>query len=281
VLVTDLKDWTLPLVVLLAATVPIARAEDKPLWELGAGVAALSFPDYRGSDETRHYVLPVPYFVYRGEVVKADRYGIRSILFDSGDVEINASAGASFPVDSEKNETRRGMPNLKPTVELGPAATVTLWRSADRARKLTLRLPIRAGFTVESSSEYIGLLFSPRINLDVENVGGFAGWNLGLLASPAYGDRRFHRHFYSVAPEFATPARVAYEGRAGYGGTEFLAALSKRFSNYWVGGFVRYDSLAGAAFENSPLVKTHRYFAAGIAVAWVFVESSQRVNTKD
>ena len=258
-----------------------AQVADKPLWELGAGATALAFPDYRGSDQKRNYVLPIPYFVYRGEFLRADRDGIRSIFFDSENVEINGSVGASFPLDSKDNDARRGMSDLKPTVELGPAVDVVVWRSAAREMKLTLRLPVRAGFTVERSPEYIGWLFSPRLNLDIANVGGLPGWNLGLLASPMVADRRFHRYFYSVSPQYATPSRPAYDARAGYNGTEFLAAVSKRFPSYWVGGFVRYDALAGAAFEDSPLVRTRGYFAAGVAVAWIFAESAQRVVARD
>ena len=267
--------------VCLGPAVTAAQADDKPLWELGAGVSALAFPDYRGSDQTRNYVLPIPYVVYRGEFFKADRDGVRGIFFDSENVEIHASVGASFPVDSKDSDARRGMPDLKPTVELGPAVDITLWRSAAPGMKLTLRLPVRAGFTVQRSPEYIGLLFSPRLNLDIENVGGLPGWNLGLLASPGYGDARFHRYFYSVSPAYATPSRPAYDAPAGYNGMEFLAAVSKRFPRYWVGAFVRYDTLAGAAFVDSPLVRTRGYFAAGVAIAWIFAESSQQVNDRD
>jgi outer membrane scaffolding protein for murein synthesis (MipA/OmpV family) len=262
----------------LGFTASTAAAEEKPLWELGAGGTVLAFPDYRGSDQSRSYVLPVPYAVYRGEFLKADRDGVRGIFFDRENIEFNLSAGASFPIDSKDNDARRGMPDLKPTVEFGPAVDLTLWRSVDRALKLTLRLPLRSGFTVERSPAYIGWLFSPRVNLDIDDVGGLDGWTLGLVASPKYADGRFHRHFYSVAPEFATSSRPAYEARSGYGGTEFLAALWKRFPRWWVGGFVRYDALAGAAFEDSPLVRTRGYLAAGLAVAWVFAESPQRVD---
>jgi hypothetical protein len=143
--------------------------------------------------------------------------------------------------------------------------------------KLTLRLPMRAGFTVERSPEYIGWLFSPKLNLDIEDVGGFPA-GTGPAQSPGYGDRRFHRYFYSVSPEFATSSRGAYD--AADAATEFLAALWKRFPRYWVGAFVRYDTLAGAVFEDSPLVRTRGYFAAGLAVTWIFAESSQRV-TRD
>ena len=50
----------------------------RPLWELGVGVAGLRLPDYRGSDQSRGYVLPLPYIVYRGTWLKADRDGARA-----------------------------------------------------------------------------------------------------------------------------------------------------------------------------------------------------------
>jgi MipA family protein len=279
--ITVRKPCAAALAACLCLAASAVQADDKPLWELGVGATVLAFPDYRGSNQTRNYLLPIPYFVYRGEFVKADRDGIRSIFFDSENVEINASVGASFPIDSKDNDARRGMPDLKPTVELGPAVDLVLWRSAARGMKLTLRLPVRAGFTAERSPEYIGWLFLPRLNLDIGDVSGLPGWNLGLLASPMYADRRLLRYFYSVSPIYATPTRPAYDARAGYNGTEFLAAVSKRFSRYWVGGFVRYDTLAGAAFEDSPLVRSRGYFAAGVAVAWIFAESSQRVDSRN
>jgi outer membrane scaffolding protein for murein synthesis (MipA/OmpV family) len=265
----------------LGPAVTAAEADEKPLWELGAGATVLVFPDYRGSDQTRTYVLPIPYVVYRGDFFKADRDGVRGIFAESENVKFHASVGASFPVDSSDNDARQGMPDLKPTVELGPAVDVTLWTDATAGLKLTLRLPLRFAFTVERSPEYIGWLFSPRLNLDIKNPGGLSGWNLGLFASPAYGDARLHDYFYSVAPAYATPSRPAYDAPAGYNGMEFLAAVSKRFPQYWVGAFVRYDTLDGAAFVDSPLVRTRGYFAAGVAIAWIFGESSQRVSDRD
>ena len=58
-------------------------AEEKPLWEVGAGVAAFSFPAYRGSDETNNFLMPVPLFSYHGDFFKADRHGIRAAFLDS------------------------------------------------------------------------------------------------------------------------------------------------------------------------------------------------------
>jgi hypothetical protein len=170
------------------------------------------------------------------------------------------------------------MADLKPTVEIGPAVDLTLWRSAARDLKLSLRTPLRAGFTVERSPEFIGWAFSPRLNLDVEDPWSAAGWNLGMLVSPMWADRRFHRYFYAVGAADATATRPAYDARAGYNGTEFLVSLSKRFAQCWVGAFARYDTLAGAAFIDSPLVRSRGYVAGGVAFAWVFAESPQRVH---
>ena len=262
----------------LAVCAP-AAAEELPLWELGLGVGAFALPDYRGSDEGRGYALPVPYLVYRGEFLKADRHGIRGELFESERVELNLSVAASLPVNSSRNAARAGMPDLDPSAELGPSLELALWRSSDGRDLLELRLPLRAAFTLESSPRAIGWVATPNLNLDLPGRGALAGWNFGFLAGPLYGSRRQHEYFYGVAPQFATPARPAYATPGGYAGFQFLAAASRRFDSFWLGAFVRADTLRGAAFEASPLLKRDTYFAAGAGIAWVLGVSRERVET--
>lgn len=265
---------------LLAASVPAAPAwaDEEPLWEAGAGVTALEFPDYRGSSKSRAYALPFPYLVYRGKFLRQDRHGLRGVFFESERAELNMSLGASLPVDSSREPVREGMPDLKASVEVGPSLDVSLWEASDRAARLELRMPVRAAITIESHPRFIGAQFSPHVNLDVADPFGNAGWNLGLLAGPVFTDRRYNRYYYEVSEDFATAARPEYRPGAGYAGMQFIAALSKRYPKFWVGGFARYDTLAGARFAPSPLVTSKRYFAAGIAFAWVFHESSERVH---
>ena len=265
----------------IAAAGNAAAARDEPLWEAGLGIAALHFPDYRGSDHSRTYALPAPYFVYRGEVLRADRHGLRGVFFDSDRIDLNVSVGASLPVRSSDNPVRDGMPDLKPSVEFGPALDVNLWRHPDRRTKLDLRLPLRAAVTVESDPRYIGWQFFPHLNVDVNAPGGMEGWNLGMLAGPVFTDRRYSRYFYEVRPEFATASRRAFQPEGGYAGTQFIVALSKRFPKFWAGGFLRYDNLDGAKFGDSPLVTSKRYVAAGIGISWILGESSQRVPVSD
>src|SRR5688500_17303926 len=75
-----------------------AAAEELPLWEVGAGAALLNFPDYRGSDERRTYLLPVPYVIYRGETLKVDRQRVRGLLFSGPAAELDVSVSGSVPV---------------------------------------------------------------------------------------------------------------------------------------------------------------------------------------
>lgn len=273
----------IPLATLLVAAMAAghASAADRPLWELGIGMSALSFPDYRGSDESSLYAVPFPYFVYRGTFLKADRHGIRGTFFDSDRVELDLSVGASLPVNSDENRARQGMPDLQPTVEIGPSLDLNLWRTDDRRYKLDLRLPVRTAVTVKGGTDDIGWVFSPRLNLDISDVGGMTGWNLGLLAGPMYGSERNHDYFYSVAPQYATADRPAFDAKGGYAGSQFLMSLSKRYPKYWLGAFARWDSLKGAVFVDSPLVKREDYFAAGVAIAWVLGESSTRVEAAE
>lgn len=271
-----------PALLALSLGVPAAaRGEDKPLWELGLGVAALSFPDYRGSEQRKDYLLPAPYIVYRGEFLKADRKGIRGQLFDTDRLDLAISLSASQPVSSEDNRARAGMPDLQPTVEIGPSLEARLWRSADHRYQLDLRLPARLALSVERSPESVGWIATPLLNLDVKNPAGYAGWNLGLQAGPIFASRRQHEYFYGVDPRYATATRPAYSASGGYSGSQFLAAVSKRFSGYWVGGFVRYDDLHGASFADSPLVTSKSYFAGGVAISWILGESSVRVPAEE
>ena len=94
-----LRQWGFASTVLLANSMALAGAE-APLWELGMGFGGLSFPVYRGADQRRDFLMPVPYVIYRGETFKADRRGVRGELFESNRLALNVSGSASLPVGS-------------------------------------------------------------------------------------------------------------------------------------------------------------------------------------
>lgn len=258
-----------------------ADVTQQPLWEFGLGVGALAFEDYRGADSAHVYPLPVPMFIYRGEYLRADRDGVRGLLFNQDVLELNVSVNATTPVRSADTPARAGMPDLRPTLEIGPSLDWHLWKSVDRRARLDLRMPARAALTVDSAPQLIGGFFAPRLNLDLLDLGAHRGWDLGLLAGPLYATRRYHAYFYGVAPEYATASRPAFQADGGYSGAEFLMSLSKRFAGCWLGAFVRYDALRGAAFESSPLVRSNSYWATGIGIAWKIGQSDRMVAVSD
>jgi outer membrane protein len=257
-----------------------AQTQEKPLWELGAGVGAIAFADYRGADEYQIYPLPLPYAVYRGKLWKTDREGVRGELWDRTIAELSISLGGSIPVDSDDKAARRGMPDLKPTIEIGPSLDVHLWQSDDSSVKVDLILPLRVPVTIESSPRLIGLMFSPKVSVLVRDISS-TGWDLSLSAGPMFANEKYHDYFYSVAPRFALPERPAYRAERGFSGSHVFVSLTKRFPRYWVGGYVRVDSVHGAAFDDSPLVKRDYSFTGGIGIAWIIAQSKQMVQTDE
>ena len=277
----------------LALLAPLARADAQPgatggeletsaqgpLWELGLGVAALRLPDYRGSDQSSAYLLPLPYVVYRGKWLRADRDGARALLLETARAKLDVSVAASVPTRSRDNAARRGMSDLAPAVEIGPNLNIELLQSADRRVHLELRLPLREAIAVQRSPRAIGTTFSPNLNLDIAGVAG--GWHVGLVGGPLFADRKYHDYYYGVSGADATPQRPAYRARGGYAGWQALAATSRRFGRMWVGAFVRYDSLRGAVFDASPLVRRDHGVSVGLGVSWVFASSGRRVPADD
>jgi len=255
-----------------------AHAELRPEWEIGAGASVFTLPDYRGSDESRGYVLPFPYVIYRGERFRVDRQGLRGIFFESDRVELNLSLNATPPVDSDDNRAREGMPELEPTLEIGPRLDLTLARDRAREWSLELRLPLRAAIATDlSHTRHIGYVSYPHLHLFTRPVLAGVKWNLGLQAGPLFATDDYHQYFYGVDAPFATPDRPAYSAGGGYSGALALASLTRRFPRFWVGAFARYDTLKGAAFESSPLMRRDYAVMAGFAVAWVFAESGRKV----
>lgn len=268
----------------LAATASMPTRADQPLWELGLGAGWLQLPHYRGSDQNHQWLLPVPYAVYRGKIFRANRDGARAVLLDSDKLDVDISTALSAPIRSSGNRARAGMPDLAPTLELGPNVNINLakgqWApgTADStAWKLDLRLPLHAVATLESGAQGIGYTANAVINLDLR----WQGWNIGTQAAALYGSQRYHQYFYDVATPWATGTRPAYSAGGGFGGMRYTLGASKRFGNTWLGTFVRADSLSGARFADSPLVRKQHTVSAGFALSWVLATSTERVSVDD
>jgi len=263
---------------ILAFGVGLARAgEDaRPLWELGIGLSALQIPDYRGAEETQNLLLPFIYPVYRGDFLRMDEYGIHGRLFRSDRLKLEVSADGAAPSRSEGDSVRAGMPDLSASFQLGPELQYTAIRTADPDTHLKLHMPYRGVFTIDSSGiDYIGTTFSPYLAWRGKIDLGDKDWKYRLSAGLESGSRGYHAYYYDVAPEYATAIRPAYESTSGYGGSQYIASVKRRYPDYWVSMFARYDRVDNAVFADSPLVTSRDGLTFGVVFAW-FVARSQR-----
>ncbi len=254
-----------------------ALARELPKWELGIGAGALHANAYRGSSETSDYIVPIPYFSYRGEDLRITSDGINAKLFESDALELDLSIRGSVPVKSNDTEARKGMPDLLPIVEAGPSLNWEFYRTDDY--RLRLLAPIRAAIATDlSEAEGIGWVFSPTLSFDMPQQ--YAKLTYGLNLGVLYHSEKYNEYIYSVAPRYATPARPAYRAKAGFGGYTGSASVGWREPGYWLGAYIQYDHLAGASFEDSPLVERDDFFLVGFAVTWVFHESQETIGKR-
>ncbi len=256
----------------------ISIGAEKPLWELGIGGGFLLMPDYRGSDKTRAYLLPIPYAVYRGGVFRLEDKRIAARIFATDRVTLDASGYGAVPVKSGDNDARAGMPDLDPTFEFGPALRIKLLDSKENKYLLSMALPLRAVFSTDFRSvRYEGFVFSPRLNFQKGDVIPGTGLYLGASAGPMFADRRYHKYFYEVEPVYATGTRQAYASGGGYSGSTLTVGLGKNYKQFKFHTFVSADLLQGAVFEESPLTKTKTSWMGGFSVTWVFLKSKKTV----
>jgi len=263
---------------------PQTLADLKPKWELGFGFAGIGSPDYRGSDESRGYLLPLPYIIYHGDILRVDRNGIYGRLVESERVRLDISFDAGVPVDSRENNARQGMPDLDTLFEIGPSLEFCLWNRCGSERNLEFRLPLRAVFSTDfSRANSRGGLFNPHFTLDLNNVFPAPSGKLNFSTSlgPLFASERYHDYYYQVDPAYVLPTRPAYDAKSGYSGWRLTLTTSFRHRKFWFGAFARYDNLQNAEFVDSPLIRQRHSFMAGFGMAWVFAKSSEMVEVRD
>ena len=236
---------------LLALACGPVCAESLPKWELGLGLGVMTVPDYRGADEYQTFVLPVPRIIYRGERLRADREGVRSRLFGSERLQLDLSLSGGVPVKSGDNAAREGMPDLKPTLELGPQLVAQLAGSWQQGYRLMARWPVRKVFALGSNRD-AGWVMTPTLSLD-----GFdlptTGWRMALSGGPYWGNRAANAYYYDVSDDEARPDRPAYHSRSGYGGAQLTFTLSRQTGRFWLGAFLRASTVrrcAGSSAAN-------------------------------
>ena len=245
---------------------------DKTEWSMGLGIGAFDYLLYPGAVESNHFILPVPYFTYRSPKFEVDR-GFRSFMYDSEKIAIDISADFGLPVDSDDTRARKGMPDLDFMLQIGPSLEFKLNDRSKSYFDARFEIPVRVAFVTDLPDvDHIGYLVEPRFSFDhrrSSNAPVAHKTTIGLK----FATQDFHAYYYDVAPEYATPIRPAYKSDAGFGGSFIKYRISYKTNDfiYWM--FLRYQSLRGAEFEDSPLVLKNDYYLVGAGFSWIFASS--------
>ncbi|MCR9204845.1 MAG: MipA/OmpV family protein, partial [Halobacteriovoraceae bacterium] len=247
----------------------------------GAGFLGFRGGHYRGSDQTRDWFLPLPYFTYTSEYIEAEPSFVRGTFFKNDWLSLKLSVLAGLNVESETNRARRGMPSLDYTFEAGPMAIFNLWKSSDKLYSLTFEIPFRMVHTTDLSYvRAIGFFGIPYLNLRSAPLKTLMNWSFEVSIAGMWGSKKYHNHFYGVAPLYATAGRPTYNARDGFSGTQYTIILNKRYKDFVFVPFFRFDDLHGTAFEESPLVKKKRYTIGGLAFFWLFGDDLKELWSK-
>jgi outer membrane protein len=250
-----------------------AQAQPLPLWELGVFGGAATTPAYPGSRDRSARALALPFFIYRGDVLRVDQQGIGARLRRSERTELDVGLAASLPANSDDVSARTGMPNLGTLLELGPRLKIMLVKPTPDSR-IRLDLPLRAVIEARGGMRTQGWTFEPKIVY--ESRGPQENWTFDANLGMVIGDGKVNRYFYEVLPAYATPQRPAFQADSGLMLVRLGASASRLLNpDVRVYGFMRYESYAGAANRDSPLMQRRTGTSAGLAFAWTIKRSAQ------
>lgn len=260
---------------LLAGTAAQAQElpSSQPLWEVGAFAGALSAPAYPAANQRQQRALALPFFIYRGEVLRADRNGVGARLLQTERVEFDLGFAGALPASSDDIDLRRGMPDLGTLIEFGPRLKMQLAAPA-AGERLSLELPLRAVLEFNGGVRTVGYALEPKLAYEWSQA---AAWRLKASLSLMLGDQQLGQYFYGVAPAYATASRPAFEAQAGLISTRLGLDASTRLGpdvNLFV--FARHDLHGGAANRNSPLFAQDQGTTLGLGLSWTLGRSEAR-----
>jgi outer membrane protein len=243
-----------------------------PLWELGGVVLGVSQNAYPGSDQQVNRALALPYFIYRGDVLRADRetIGIRALKTETFDLDVGF-AGA-FGSGSQTIDARHGMRKLGTLVEMGPRLKWDLGAGPAGGR-LSAEFPARAVFDLSDKAAHRGWSFEPKLTYSRRSA---SGWRYSASVSAIVADTRLAQTFYEVRRSEATAMRPAYTAESGLVSLRLGTAFSRSLGRDWnLFGFARLDTVAGAANESSPLVRRSTGGTVGLGVVYTWMRSER------
>jgi hypothetical protein len=173
------------------------------------------------------------------------------------------------------------MPQLEAVGEVGPALRYYFY-GYDRPDHLYLQAALRTawsfdfqgGLDIETRYEglfgSLGLRFQNRTWLERQKI------IVRFTGAVHFADSGYNDYFYGVDPAYATAQRPAYDADGGYSGFSLSTSLYKRLTDsLGVGCYARWNNISGAAFEDSPLVRTENNYSIGSVLIWRLFKSKR------
>lgn len=267
--------WPTLLPLALASLALPALAQDQaavPLWELGAVGLAARQQAYPGASVQVNGALLLPYLIYRGEYLRADRGGAGLRAVRTPTFEVDIGVAGSFGSSSEEIAVRRGMPDIGTLVQFGPRLKWNIGSGPGHGR-WRAEFPLRGVLDLEHQLAHRGMAFEPELIFERRSNNG---WSYSTSIGAVWGDRRLADTFYAVAPDQALAGRPAYRAEGGLITWRLAASFSRKLSPDWrLFGFARADSVAGAANEASPLVQQTTGTSIGLGVTYTWKTSDR------
>lgn len=262
------------LISLLASPVFAADQERTapPLWELGVFGGAVSQQAYPGAQEQVARALVLPWFIYRGEFLRADRDSLGVRAFRSQDLELDIGVSGAFGSRADDVDARRGMPDLGTLVEFGPRLS---WKLGEAlGGRWRAELPLRGVFDLSDGAARRGLAFEPELQFERASANG---WRYSTSVSAIFANRKLADTFYGVAPRYATATRPAYSAESGLVAWRLSVGASRKLGTDWnLFGFARVQSVSGAANKDSPLVRQTTGGSVGLGVSYTWKQSDRK-----
>lgn len=256
----------------MVATGVSAQPATLPLWEVGVLAGAASTPAYPASTERTYRGLVLPYLIYRGDIVRADRGGVGARLIRTDELELDVGFAASLPASSNDIAARKDMPDLGTLIEFGPRLKGTLARPASGGR-VRFELPLRSVLEINNGVRNQGYALEPELIYEMREIGG--NWRLSTSVSAVIGDSALNQYFYGVPANFSTVQRPAFDAKAGLIATRLTVSAAKSMNpDVRVYGFVRYESYAQSANQSSPLFQQSSGSSIGLGVSWALGRST-------
>lgn len=264
----------------LAATAKSATASaDEPLWEIALGGYGRYGPAYPASDEYQTDVIPLPFPIYRGKILRVGDERdkpVRTRIFRRDRIKLDLDFGLNLPVDSDDIDEREGLPDLDLLVEAGPE--LQLQFEENLPGDFFLSLQTRGAWSFDGlSTSWRGVVAGTEFRYEIP----LGKSTYSLRVTPEWASQDYMDFFYGIDEKFALPDRPAFDADGGYLGTVVVFSYGHDITpKFEIRTGIRAGFYQGAKNEDSPLFTADNTGEVYFAFLWKFWESKRRATAE-